>query len=189
MSRNILFITLLALLGLCSSGHSQIKAGKAVQITISGVPPEENARFNQMFPVSTANGTVNMPFIGPVQAAGRSADDLALELQKRYKAAGIYTNPTFQVIDSDQKTIDQQIVIIGGSVRRPGPTPYFDRMTLWQAVQAAGGATEFGSMKRVRLTRVGAEPRIYNCNEAANQQILLRPGDSIDVPEKDIWGN
>ncbi|MGA0899649.1 MAG: polysaccharide biosynthesis/export family protein [Luteolibacter sp.] len=184
--RNFLFTTLgFLLLAACAS--AQIKSGKAIHITISGVPAEEKARFDVMYPVSD-RGMVNMPFIGKVQAAGLKAEDLATLLQQKYKQAQIYTNPTFQVIDSDAKTIDQQLVIVGGFVRRPGPTPFFDRMTLWQAIQAAGGANEFGSMNRVELTRNGNVTK-YDCTESENQQVRLRPGDAINVPQKNWIGN
>ena len=187
MTLRRLLIALLAITCLAAPATAQIKAGKAIQITISGVPPEEKARFDVLYPVSSS-GMVNMPFIGKVRAAGRKAEDLAAELQKRYKEAEIYTNPTFQVLDNNQQDLDQQLVIIGGFVRRPGPTPFFDDITLWQAIQAAGGPTEFGSMNRVELTRGGGKPIVYDCTESQNQQIRLRPGDAINVPQKNWLG-
>lgn len=187
MLRNLL-IAALAFTSLLAPATAQIKAGKAIQITISGVPAEEKARFDVMYPVSD-RGTINMPFIGKVRAAGLKAEDLQVILQKKYKEAEIYSNPTFQVIDSDAKKIDEQLVIVGGFVRRPGPTPFFDKMTLWQAIQAAGGPTEFGSMNRVELTRGGGDPIKYDCSEPENQQVRLRPGDTINVPQKNWIGN
>ena len=181
-----LFIALLALC-LVAPASAQIKAGKAIQITISGVPAEEKARFDVKYPVSSS-GMINMPFIGKVRAAGRKAEDLAADLEKRYKEAEIYTDPVFQVIANDGQTVDQQLVIIGGFVRRPGPTPFFDKITLWQAIQAAGGANEFGSMNRVELTRNGKVIK-YDCSKPENQQIRLRPGDAINVPQKNWIGN
>lgn len=181
-----LFIALLALC-LVAPASAQIKAGKAIQITISGVPAEEKARFDVKYPVSSS-GMINMPFIGKVRAAGRKAEDLAAELQKKYVEAEIYTNPTFQVLDNNQQDLDQQLVIIGGFVRRPGPAPFFDNITLWQAIQAGGGATEFGSMNRVELTRNG-KMTIYDCTKPEFQQIKLRPGDAIRVPQKNWLGN
>jgi len=187
MTLKRLFLALLAMACLVAPATAQIKSGKAIQITISGVPAEEKARFDVMYPVSDS-GMINMPFIGKVRASGLKAEDLAMILQQKYKEAEIYTNPTFQVIDSDAKRIDEQLVIVGGFVRRPGPTPFFDQMTLWQAIQAAGGANEFGSMNRVELTRNGNVTK-YDCTESSNQQIKLRPGDAINVPQKNWIGN
>lgn len=176
----------LAMLGLLAPTLAQIKPGKAIQITISGVPPQEKSRFDVLYPVSD-QGMINMPFIGKVRAAGLKAEDLAGILQRKYREAEIYTNPTFQVIDSDAKRIDNQIVVVGGYVGGPGAKGFYNGMTLWQAIQAAGGANEFGSMKRVELTR-GGEVRVYDCTEDVNRQVKLRPGDTINVPQKNWFG-
>lgn len=187
MNLKKILCALFALTCIALPASAQIKSGKAIQITISGVPTEEKTRFDVIYPVSES-GMINMPFIGKVRAAGLKAEDLATTLQEKYKEAQIYTNPTFQVIDSDAKRIDEQLVIVGGFVRRPGPTPFFDKMTLWQAIQAAGGANEFGSMNRVELTRNGKVTK-YDVTEPENAQIRLRPSDAINVPQKNWIGN
>lgn len=181
------FIAILAFL--CAFGSplmAQIKSGQAIQITISGVPVEEKGRFDQIYPVSSS-GMINMPIIGLVRAAGLRSDDLATILQNRYKQAEIYTNPTFQVIASDEAVIEERLVIVGGYVRQPGPRAYIRNMTLWQAVQAAGGATEFGSLNRVQLTRGGIS-RVLDCDVPKEKMTPLQPGDSIDVPQKTWTG-
>jgi protein involved in polysaccharide export with SLBB domain len=187
MNAKSLFVSLLALLCMASSAFSQIQAGRAIQITVSGVPAEEKGRFDPVYPVSES-GMINMPFIGPVRAAGMSSDGLQSMLESRYKAAGIYRNPTFQVIDNDAKRIVEQMVHVGGFVRGPGPKPYNRNLTLWQAIQAAGGANEFGSMKRVKLTRRGSMKQ-YDCTKAQFQQIPLEPDDTIEVPQKNWIGD
>jgi protein involved in polysaccharide export with SLBB domain len=174
---------LFALLWVSSTAFSQIQAGRAIQIMISGVPAEEKSRIDSIYPVSES-GMINMPFIGQVKAAGLRAEQLAESLQAHYKSAQIYRNPTFQVIDSSAKRIEEQQVVVGGFVRAPGPKPYNQNLTLWQAIQAAGGANEFGSMKRVKLTRRGSMKQ-YDATKAQFQQIPLEPDDTIEVPQKD----
>lgn len=183
--KSILF-GILSLISLVSSVMGQIQPGRAIQITVSGVPPEEKNRFDPIYPVSDA-GMINMPFIGAVRAAGMRADQLASTLESMYRNAGIYTSPTFQVIDNDGKTIVTQTVVVGGFVRQPGAKPYNRNLTLWQAIQAAGGATEFGSMYRVMLTRNG-KMKQYDCMKPQYQQIPLEPDDTIEVPQKDWRG-
>jgi polysaccharide export outer membrane protein len=177
---------LVVLFCISASALAQIQPGRAIQITISGVPTDEKARFDPIYPVSEA-GTINMPFIGQVKAAGLRAEQLAATLQSRYKAAGIYTNPTFQVIDSSSKRVEEQVVVVGGQVRRPGPVPYNRTLTLYQAIQNAGGATEFGSMKRVKLIRSGQQKQ-YDLTQLQYMQIPLEPDDTIEVPQKTPWG-
>jgi len=171
---------------LTASAWAQIQPGRAINITISGVPSEEKSRFDLVYPVSEA-GTINMPFIGQVRAAGLRAEQLAAALESRYKAAGIYTHPTFQVIDSSSKRLEEQVVVVGGQVRRTGPVPYNRMLTLYQAIQAAGGATEFGSMYRVKLYRAGKQKQ-YDLTVMKYMQIPLEPDDTIEVPEKNLWG-
>jgi protein involved in polysaccharide export with SLBB domain len=165
---------------------SQIKAGRAIQIVIQGVPPEERARIDGIYPVSEA-GTINMPFIGQVRAAGMMPANLQVALENIYKSQEIYTNPTFQVIGSNAESIDEQVVHIGGQVKATGQVKFIQGLTLYQAIQAAGGATEFGSMRRVKLFRGGSQRQI-DLTKAENMRVTLNQGDTIEVPQKDWLG-
>lgn len=177
---------LVASIGFLTPVMAQIEAGQAVVITISGVPAEEKGRIDGTYPVSDA-GNINMPFIETVRAAGLRNEDLAASLQARYKSAGIYNNPTIQVISNAGNRINEQTVVIGGYVRAPGPKPWNKGLTLYQAVQAAGGATEFGSMKRVKIYRAG-RPTTYDLTKSQFMSVLVQPNDTVEVPQKTPWG-
>ena len=166
---------------------AQIEAGKAIEITISGVPSEEKGRIDGTYPVSDA-GFINMPFIDTVRAAGLRNEDLAVALQSRYKSLGIYTNPTIQVISNTGNSINVQTVYLGGQVREPGPKAFTKGLTLYQAVQAARGATEFGSMKRVKLFR-GGRQMMYDLTKSQFMNVPVQPNDTIEVPQKGMLGN
>jgi protein involved in polysaccharide export with SLBB domain len=188
MNLKNLITALFAWLCLSASLLGQIQAGKPVVITILGVPAQEKSAIDGTYPVSDG-GTINMPYLGLIRAAGVRSEDLSITLQSRYRAAGIYTNPTIQVISTAEGgTINQQQVFIGGQVRRSGPVPFSNDLTLWQAVQAAGGPTEFGSMKRVKLLRGGAQ-KTYDLTQPQFMRIPLRPNDAIEVPQKTPWGS
>ncbi len=62
-------------------------------------------------------------------------------------------------------------------------------MTLFEAVTAAGGASTFGSDKRVELHRNGVKIGIYNIRLAKDMKIPVYPGDTIKVPQKTVFGN
>lgn len=181
-----ILLAFLAVLCLATSLSAQIRAGRAIQISILGVPSEEKQKFDSMYPVSES-GQINMPFIGRVKAAGLRAEQLAAALEERYRSAEIYRNPTIHVIDTDAKTIEQQKVFVGGQVRRNGAVPYTRQLTLYQAIQAAGGATEFGSMKRVKLFRKGQQKQ-YDLTKSQFMHIPLEPEDTIEVPQKGPFG-
>jgi protein involved in polysaccharide export with SLBB domain len=64
---------------------------------------------------------------------------------------------------------------------------YFRGLTLYEAVQSAGGANEFGAVNRVRLIR-GGKVKEYNLKETKFMNIPLEPKDTIEVPQKNIHG-
>ncbi len=187
MNLKNLFLALFALTLVSTHAPAQIRAGKAINITISNVPDEDKATVNGVYPVSD-NGTINMPMLGEVHAAGMSSGALQSSLQARYRSAEIYTNPTIQVIvDANASQVAQESVTVGGQVRKPGPVVFTRELTLWQAIQNAGGATEFGSMGRVKLFRDG-KMKQYDATKAQYMAIPLQRNDTIDVPQKTAWG-
>lgn len=180
-----LLVVMFALMGV-SHGQTTISPGRAIEIRIQGVPPEETARINNTYPVSEA-GYVRMPFIGNIRAAGLSPDSLAQSIEASYRAAKIYNNPTIQVFATSDETINELILTVGGWVRRPGPVKYNRGMTLYNAVQAAGGATEFGSMYRVQVIRNGKLTQ-FDLTETRAKTFQVEPNDTIEVPQKNIFG-
>lgn len=178
--------TILGLLVLALSSFmagAQIQAGKSINITIAGVPDSDKGQINGLYPVSEG-GSINVPHLGQVQAAGLRPEALASVLQNRFKGAQIFRDPTIQVvINSVGATPDQEVVTIGGDVRSPGPKPYTPELTLWGAIQAAGGQTEFGSLRRVKITRNGVQ-KSYDVTQPQFKQIPLQRYDAIEVPRK-----
>lgn len=180
---NVLLLLLFTILPAFSQA---IQAGKSVQITVLGIPAPDKGTIDGSYPVGD-NGTVNMPFIGQVRAAGLKPENLASMLEARYKTAEIYRNPTFQVVaDTERGNLDESVIHVGGQVRRNGPVKYNRGLTLWQAIQAAGGPTEFGTMRRVSILRAG-KLRSYDVTQVQFMQIPLEPNDSITVPQKRPW--
>lgn len=177
----------LALLCLVSPVLSQIEAGNSVQISIMGVPGEEKSKIDAIYPVSDS-GTVNLPFIGNVRAAGLRPEVLAASIQNAYKSAQIYTDPTIQVISTTEGAgVRAQVIHIGGQIRSPGPVAFQKNLTIYQAVQAAGGATEFGSLKRVKLYR-GGKIQTYDLTNPQFMRVPLQPDDTLEVPQKNWIG-
>ncbi|MFK7851179.1 MAG: polysaccharide biosynthesis/export family protein [Akkermansiaceae bacterium] len=177
----------LVLLATLSPLFSQIQAGSSVQVTIMGVPAEEKTKIDAMYFVS-GNGTINLPFIGRMRAAGMKPESLAASIQNAYRSADIYTSPTIQVISTvEGGGVQQQVVHLGGQIRSPGPTPFRKGLTIYQAVQAAGGATPYGSMKRVKLYRNGAI-QVFDITNAQFMNVPLKPDDTIEIPQKNWLG-
>jgi polysaccharide export outer membrane protein len=180
-------IKILAVISLvCTSALGQIQVGKGIVISILGVPGEEKARIDGNYVVADS-GNINMPFIGQVRAAGLKPENLAASLEARYKSAEIYRQPTFQVVaDSEGAGVNEAVVVLGGQVGNPGPVKFNRGLTLWQAIQMAGGPTPFGTIKRVTVTRAGKQ-RQYDLTEVQNMNIQLEPNDGIELPQKRPW--
>jgi polysaccharide export outer membrane protein len=167
-------------------GDTLVKSGKVVTLFISGVPAQEKTLVDGTYPVSDS-GMVSLPHIGLVRAAGLKADDLARTIERTYQSRKIYTNPTVQILTSSQDTLDKQVVHVAGKVMNPGPVEFTQGLTLYQAVAHAKGATDFGSMYRVMLFR-GKKMTEYDLTKGQSRSIELMPGDTVEVPQKNIWG-
>ncbi|MEP2777579.1 MAG: polysaccharide biosynthesis/export family protein [Luteolibacter sp.] len=177
----------LGFLLLVSSSFGEIEPGTSVQIYILGVAAEEKGKIDSIYPVAE-DGTVNMPYIGRIRAGGLKAETFAAAIEKAYETAEIYQNPTIQVIDERGRTDPkEQTVFVGGHVRRTGQVSWQQHLTIYQAIQAAGGADDFGAMNRVRLYRAG-KMLIYNLSDAEAKQLLVEPNDTIEVPDKNLIG-
>ncbi len=187
MTLNRVFLFVLSVAMWLPAGRvaAQIRPMEALQITISGVPLEDQQQINNTYPVSKG-GTVRLPHIGSIQASGSSASDLARRIERAFIDKQIFTNPAVNVLGSDVR-LKEKKVHVGGHVRRPGPVQYTEGMTVWQAIQAAGGENEFGAINRVELFR-DQRRRVLNLREDQTKHTPLRENDSINVPQKNIFG-
>lgn len=100
----------------------------------------------------------------------------------------------FELQPGDQITVPfravRQFIVVRGAVNRPGLINYTERMTLTQAVEAAGGPRSNAILERVTITRLterGKSQRIVvNLLEVAQgmrPDEPLLPGDTVFVPE------
>ncbi len=171
----------------CGQLPAQIRANEAVQINITGVPLEDQQQINNTYQVSSS-GTVNLPHIGEVQAAGMSPMALSKSIESRFKSAQIYTSCAINVIANADARLKEKKVHVGGYVRRPGPVPYTEGMTVWQALQAAGGENEFGAINRMELFSASGKRRVLDLRDDATKNAMLRENDSLNVPQKNWLG-
>lgn len=172
----------------CPVLAQRVEAGRSVIITIQGVPPEQKQTIDATYPVSEG-GTINLPHIGRMQAAGLTSEALAAKIETKFKSEGIFTTPTIQVAANGLQRGDVQLVVhVAGQVQKNGPTPYTPNLTVFQAVAAAGGPTPFGAMNRVVLSRDGKQEEI-NLKTPAGQAVKLQANDTITVPQKGPLGN
>lgn len=171
-----------------TSVFGQISNKQMLNIKITGVPISEQTRIDNDYQVS-GSGTIDMWAIGTIRAAGLTNSQLASTIAAKYKAAGIYNTPTFIVI-SQREVGDAGVktFTVGGQVKSAGPRPWSIGMTLYEAVQSAGGETTFGAINRVKLFRNGKAYQ-YNLKNDKHKTLKIYENDIIDVPQTDWKGD
>jgi protein involved in polysaccharide export with SLBB domain len=122
------------------------------------------------------DGMISLQLVGDVVAAGLSPQALAADLTQRYDKELV--NPRISVIVRQLGT--PPVVYVGGEVGHPGIVPLTSGLTLFQAIQAAGGLSVTAHRKQVILIRKGVDGR------PAGHSIDVRPIASGEHPETDV---
>jgi polysaccharide export outer membrane protein len=131
-----------------------------------------------------ADGMISMPLLNDVQAAGLTPMGLGASITEKLKK--FIADPHVTVVVTQ---MNSQRIYITGEVTHTGAVNLLPDMTVLQAL-AGAGFTQFANTKGIYVLRneKGAQKR-YPVNfkklvkgEAAEQNILLKPGDTIVVP-------
>jgi polysaccharide export outer membrane protein len=135
------------------------------------------------------DGTITLPLVGQIQAAGKTTEQFKQHLTERLRA--ILVNPAATVTVLTPRPI---VVNVAGEVMRPGPVRGTDLQgtpTLSAALISAGGVTRSADIRQVYLRRVGPNGgnQSYTINlweaistDSASADPLIQDGDSIYVP-------
>ena len=94
-------------------------------------------------------GTVNLPLVGEVQAVGRTARELELDLAKKLGAKYLQSPQVTVYV----KEFNSRRVTIDGSVKKPGVYPIRGRTTLVQFIAMAEGLTELAASDSIAVFR------------------------------------
>jgi len=125
--------------GANGSGDYRIGPLDVVTVSVFQVPD-----LGGTFPVS-ASGSIDMPLLGPVPAAGKTTDELKHDLTALLGAKYLQ-HPSVTVVVSN--AISQRITV-DGSVNKPGIYPVEGRTTLLQVIALAGGLTDVASTSNI----------------------------------------
>lgn len=143
----------------------------ATAATANYVPSMEDYRIGsqdllelQVFGVADLNrtvrvnsrGSISLPLIGMVQAAGLTSEQLETSLAERL-AKSYLQNPQVSVFI---KEYTSQRVTVEGAVKKPGVFPLKGRTTLLQALATAEGLTSVADANGVKIFR--ADPQTGN---------------------------
>jgi polysaccharide export outer membrane protein len=175
----LLTLALLATAG-AACAQSVLRAGDTIDVKLGGVDPTEMAAFGGTYTIDEG-GTINLPYIGPVQAAGLPSAQLQTTIEKKLIDGKIYTHPTITV------NIPQglRFVNVGGSVRAPGRIMYTPDLTVTSAVNAAGGFNDYADQNRIRWIHEGKTVKVSAkaVRKDPSKDPKVYPGDQIEVPQ------
>ncbi len=127
------------------------------------------------------DGTIFFPFVGTLEAAGRSIAEIRDEI-----AQGLGPYIEDPQVDVRVVAFRSQQVYVTGEVREPGVVHLDDRpLTILDAVSRAGGFSEEADQRLAYLTRDGGQRRIdiLTLYETGTADELLRDGDVLHIPD------
>lgn len=131
------------------------------------------------------DGKVTIPVVGELAAAGLTPEEL--QKQILVASAKYLTDPNVTVI---VRTINSRKIFVTGRVTAPGTHLLKGPLTAMQAIALAGGLTEYADAKNISILRTEygqVRSLRFNYKDVARgkkleQNILLRPGDTVVVP-------
>lgn len=131
------------------------------------------------------DGKISLPLLNDVQAAGLTALQLASVITEQLKK--FIANPQVTVIVA---TVNSQKIYVLGEALKPGVLPLLPGMTVLQAIASAGGFSQYANQKGIYVLRIENGQQVkhpFNYKEVVKgeniqQNILLKPGDTIVVP-------
>ncbi|MFN8602967.1 MAG: polysaccharide biosynthesis/export family protein [Candidatus Binatia bacterium] len=136
------------------------------------------------------DGMISLEIIHDVPAAGLSPEDLTADLKRRY--AKELADPEISVII---KTLGGQRIYVGGEVGSQGAMPLNGGLTMFQAIQQAGGFTKTARRDEVVLIRTDVEGQrtaykidLEKVQSGASPEadVPLRPYDVVFVPRSTV---
>jgi polysaccharide export outer membrane protein len=134
------------------------------------------------------DGMITLPLIRDVKAAGLTPTELADRIQQA--AREYVTDASVTVV---VRQMNSRKAFITGEVARPGAYSLgSSSMTVMQLIAVAGGLTEFAQPRKISVMRVEAgktttfafDYRSVASGKTPGQNIVLKPGDTVVVPER-----
>jgi len=154
-----------------AEGNSSYKlaSGDVISINVFGEP---DLSFKELR--LTDAGSFSYPFIGEVQAKGKTAAEIEQLIISRLKGDYL-VDPRVSV-----SVLKYREFFISGEVKAPGAYPFQPGLTLRRAVALAGGLTERASEGRISIIRDNNPDRTP---EPATLDTSVMPGDSINIDQ------
>ena len=155
-----------------AASSALLRPGDSLNVALQGIP-DPSAHTLQI----DDQGMINLPYIGGIEAAGRTASDLSQQVRESYIARDFYKTVDVSV------SVTERFVYVGGEVQRPGRIVWTPDLTMTKAIQAAGGFTLYAKETAINVVRDQSayvlDARLAQRSPVDDPRLL--PGDSIQI--------
>lgn len=128
------------------------------------------------------DGTISLPLLHPVQARGRSIDQVREAIEDGYGSLGIDVS-----VGLVARNLHSGTAMVLGEVLKPGPILLDNPHTVLMTISEAGGVSTSGSLENVRVFYVGSDDvphlRAINLKDEIDG---LRLEDDMIVPSNSV---
>jgi polysaccharide biosynthesis/export protein len=132
------------------------------------------------------DGKITMPLVGDLQASGLTPARLADQIKQ-----ALSSNLKDPEVEVDVIQVNSKKYNMAGGVNRPGPYPMVTPVTVFQAINNAGGFKDFANEKDIIILRADGKTRLkFNYKDFVkhgenkkNVNVLLENGDTVLVKE------
>lgn len=137
-----------------------------------------------------SDGTITLPLVGEVRAAGLTTQALGDEIEARLRRGGFINNP---IVNVEITAYASRTVTVLGEFGTPGLFPLDRPLTLTEMVARVGGLRA-GASDTVLLRRAGGAVERHDLSAIARNQardVQLQPGDAVyaaAAPQFYIYG-
>ena len=136
------------------------------------------------------SGELEVPYVGLVQASGRSCRELAFTIKGLLEREYYYHATVIIALDHVSEKSRGKIYVYG-SVKNQGPQeiPADESYTVSKAVIRAGGFGDFANKRKVKLTRRSGQDFVVDLKRVieeghTEEDVVLQPDDKIYVPQR-----
>jgi polysaccharide biosynthesis/export protein len=136
------------------------------------------------------NGELEVPYIGPVPAEGKTCKELAYNIKAALEKEYYYHATVILALDRVSEKSRGKVYVYG-SVKAQGPQeiPADETYTASKAVIRAGGFGDFANKRKVKVTRKNGKDFTVDLKRIieeghTEEDVVLQPDDQIYVPQR-----
>lgn len=163
----------------------RLAAEDVIQIDVWGEP--EMSRIQVQV---TPDGKITVPFIGSINAEGKTQQELIDEIAQAYVDADILVSPKISI---RLMVMHRPKVYVLGKVNRPGIVEFKEGDTVMEAIAQAGSYREDALLTRATLTKrdssippIEIDLKALFLDGDLSQNRKLEDGDTIHIPEDTV---